>query len=208
MGRCFLTNMLDDKNINSIVEKNLHNKMTHLINKIRGGNGEYGVNKYLSENPKSDPNAYEIVDVLTAYNNLVALGKELPEDIKKDLDNMFYQRKQNFIENGIGTDSASYRICEFCYKPENLDDYPLPAVTIATLRKIASLDLYSRQQIRDNGLLFDNVSEVETVLNYFKASNDVKPGYLDMFKLDLANIYNMARKNREKSNDDFSRRTY
>ena len=68
------------------------------------------------------------------------------------------------------------------------------------MRKIASLDLYSRQQIRDGGKLFDNVREVETVKNYFNASNNIKPVFLDTFKVDLENLYDMAKENRQKNN--------
>lgn len=199
IGRCYLTHELEDDTMQNRVHEKLNEKTEALINKMKGRGNEYGINRYLAENPKSDPNAFEMVDVLSTYHNLVACGKTPPEDIKADLDNMFAQRKQNFIENGIGTDGAAYRICEFCYQPENLEDYPLPAVTIAAMRKIASLDLYSRQQIRDQGPLFDNVAEVEGVKNYFNASNEVKPGFLDQFRGDLENIYTMAKENREKN---------
>lgn len=200
IGRCYLTNILEDDNIQSIVDEKLAQKMDGLINKMQGKGNEYGITRYISENPKSDPNAFEMVDVLSTYNNLVAFGKTLPEDVKSELDNMFSHRKQNFIENGIGTDSAAYRICEFCHDTNDFASYPIPAVTIAAMSKIASLDLYSRQQIRDDGPLFDNVSEVEAVMNYFNASNNLKPGFLDEFKKDLESIYNMAKQNRQKNN--------
>lgn len=200
IGRCYLTNILEDNNIQDIAEKKLDDKMKILTSRMRGEGGEYGINRYIAENPNSDPNAFEMVDMFSTYNNLVAFGKNPPEDIKTDLDSMFSHRKRNFIENGIGTDSAAYRMCEFCYRPENLEDYPLPAVTIAAMRKIASLDLYTRQQVRDGGPLFDNVAEVETIKNYFRASDSVKPGFLDAFKDDLENIYHTARENNEKNN--------
>ena len=204
-GKCYSTNILDDNNIPSIVKTKLETKTNALVNKMKGGNDEYGINKFIAENPNSDPNAYEIVDVVTTYNNLIASGQNIPDDIKTDINNMFSHRKKNFAENGIGLDSAAYRICEFCYNPENSGNYPLPAVTIEAMKKLASLDLYSRQQIRDNGPLFDNVAEVETVKNYFKASNSIKPGLLEPFKQDLDNIYNMAKENKDKQKEDKSK---
>lgn len=200
MGRWFITNELKDSNIENIIEEILNNKMKNLINTMKGGEGKHGVNRYLAENPKSDPNAYEIVDTITTYNNLVACGKTPPEDIKTDLDNMFSQRKKNFMENDIGMDNAAYKMCEFCYQPESLDDYPLPAVTIEAMKKIASLDLYSRQQERDGKTLFDNVAEVENLKNCFYASQIIKPGFLDDFTDDLNLLYNKTKENREKNN--------
>ncbi|MCI8546359.1 MAG: hypothetical protein HFJ44_03910 [Clostridia bacterium] len=200
IGRCYLTNILDDENLQKIIDEKLNQKMVGLINKVQGKGNEYGINRYIAENPKSDPNAFEMVDVLSTYNNLIAFGKTPPENVKSDLDTMFSHRRQNFIENGIGLDSAAYRICEFCHNPNNFASYPIPAVTIAAMRKIASLDLYSRQQIRDGGKLFDNVREVETVKNYFNASNNIKPVFLDTFKVDLENLYDMAKENRQKNN--------
>lgn len=201
MGRSFLTKQLEDDEMQNIIDEYLDAKIQNLIDVIKGSEKEYGVNKYLRENPNSDPNAFQMVDLFTTYNNLVACGRTPPEDIKADLDNMFSQRKRNFIENGIGTDNVAYRMCEFCYKPQSLDDYPLPAVTIAAMRKIASLDLYSRQQERDGKLLFDNVAEVEEVRNYLNASNIVKPNFLKKFEDDLEQIYGMAKDNKEKNNE-------
>lgn len=195
IGKCYISEELEDDNIQNIIEKKLDSSMQNLIDRMKA------INEYIAENPKSDPNAFEMVDVISTYNNLVAFGKNPPESIKQDIDKMFFHRKQNFIENGIGTDSVAYKICEFCYNKDNLNKYPLPAVTIAAMRKIASLDLYSRQQERDGGQLFDNVTEVEAVKNYFNASNVVNPGFLEQFKGDLENIYNMAKDNKERNNE-------
>lgn len=198
-GKCYSTNVLDDNNMPNIVKMQLEAKTNSLVSKMKG---KYGINKYIADNPNSDPNAYEIVDVLTTYNNLVASGQNIPDDIKADIDNMFLHRKKNFAQNGIGLDSTAYKICEFCYNPENSGNYPLPAVTIEAMKKLASLDLYSRQQIRDKGPLFDNVAEVETVKNYFAASNTINPGFLDQFKEDLENLYNVTKENKDKQKED------
>lgn len=202
IGRSFLTNQLEDDEMQNIIDEYLDAKMQNLIDVIKGSEKEYGVNRYLEENPNSDPNAFQMVDLFTTYNNLVACGRTPREDIKAELDNMFSQRKRNFIENGIGTDNAAYRMCEFCYKPESSDDYPLPAVTIAAMRKIASLNLYSRQQERDGKPLFDNVAEVEQVRNYLNASNIVKPNFLKEFEHDLEQIYGMAKDSKEKNKEN------
>ncbi len=199
IGKCFYTIKLEDDDLQDTIEQKLTHKLEDLEAKMRGGKGYYGINRYISENPHSDPNAYEMVDVLTTYHNLVACGKQPSNDLKQDIDAMFQKRKQNFIENGIGTDSAAYRICEFCQNSGNLGKGPIPEVTIAAMRKIASLDLYTRQQERDHGVPFDNVAEVEGVRNYFHASENLQPGFLDRFQEDLERIYTMAKENKEKN---------
>lgn len=73
------------------------------------------------------------------------------------------------------------------------------------MKKLASLDLYSRQQIRDSGPLFDNIAEVETVKNYFAASNTIKPEFLNQFKEDLENLYNVTKENKDKQKEDKSK---
>lgn len=121
----------------------------------------------------ADPNAYELVELFAKVNNVKLSGGEISPKAEQQLNEIWENRKNNFVSNGIGRDNLSYQICNDCFNGTLSQQY-IDLASIKALQKMAAVDLWLRQEKRNgNEVQYNNDHELTEIGNYINASKMV-----------------------------------
>lgn len=141
---------------------------------------------YICENPQSDPNAYELIELMIAQHEREAgyIPAEMPEYAFAygACQGMWRIRKEQFEDPvhypHLQNASLAYQICSDLYRDTSFRPYP--QMTAFALKKMAGIDLYVAQFGID---AFDNREELKTVLEHVEAAKLVQPSLISRYEL-------------------------
>ena len=151
-------------------------------------NGVYG---WFSSDPNAkslDPNAYELTGLFIDANNARLDGKAISEEASSHLNEMWENRRENYLKNNIGTNNLSFRICSDCYDGK-LSNTKFSTEATALLQRLAGVSLYLNQEVRNNGFVnYNNIWELQEIENNAKIAMNQGydlSEYLDGFVIEL-----------------------
>lgn len=164
---CYCTVTLSSEE--KVVDEAKRNKMSASLVEIRIKN----VYDWFQSDPTAknlDPNAFELIELFIMANNVKNSGGKLSEVSQQQLNELWENRKTNYVSNGIGNDNLAYKICSDCYDGE-LSKNNIDLASMKALQTIAGVDLWMNQEKRNcSEVRYDNVDQLTEIMNYIGAA--------------------------------------